>query len=59
RMLLSMDRGWYNPAEPHGGVPKPFTYLSEVFLPKMAAAGIDEVTIRLLSVENPFRAFAR
>ena len=59
RMLLSMDRGWYNPAEPHGGVPKPFTYLSEVFLPKMAAAGIDEATIRLLTVENPFRAFAR
>ncbi len=58
-LLLSHDRGWFDPAQPGGGKPKPFTYLSEVFLPKLRAAGADESTIRLLTVENPFRAFAR
>ena len=41
RLLLSHDRGWYDPAQPGGGTPKPFTYLSEVFLPKLRAAGVD------------------
>jgi len=59
QILLSMDRGWYDPALPGGGVPRPFTYLSEVFLPKLAAAGADDATIRKLTCENPFRAFAR
>lgn len=59
QVLLSHDRGWYDPAKPNGGVPKPFTYLSEQFLPKMRAAGIDEATIRLLTCDNPFRAFSR
>ncbi len=35
RLLLSHDRGWYDPSQPGGGIPKPFTYLSEVFLPKL------------------------
>ncbi|MEN9937766.1 MAG: hypothetical protein RLZZ387_4345 [Chloroflexota bacterium] len=59
RLLLSQDRGWYDPALPGGGEPKPFTYLSEVFLPKLLAAGVDEATLRILTVENPFRAYAR
>ncbi len=59
QVLLSMDRGWYDPAQPGGGVPRPFTYLSEVFLPKLAAAGVDDATIRKLTCANPFRAFAR
>jgi len=59
QILLSMDRGWYDPALPGRGVPRPFTYLSEVFLPKLAAAGADDATIRKLTCENPFRAFAR
>lgn len=58
-LLLSHDRGWYSPGEPGGGIPKPFTYISETFLPKLRAAGIDEATIRQLTVTNPFRAFAR
>ncbi len=58
-LLLSHDRGWYTPAEPGGGIPKPFTYLSEVFLPKLRAAGLDEPTIKRLTHDNPFRAFAR
>lgn len=59
RLLLSMDRGWYDPAQPGGGIPKPFTYLTETFLPGLREAGIDEPTVVQLTRENPFRAFAR
>ena len=59
QILLSHDRGWYDPAQPHGGIPKPYTYISEIFLPKLREKGIDEATIRQLTTDNPFRAFAR
>ena len=58
-LLLSHDRGWYDPALPGGGTPKPFTYLSETFLPKLQQAGVDELTLSQLTQLNPFRAFAR
>lgn len=58
-LLLSHDRGWYDPAQPGGGTPKPYTYLSETFLPKLREAGVDEAIIRRLTWANPFRAFAR
>jgi phosphotriesterase-related protein len=58
-LLLSHDRGWYDPALPGGGTPKPFTYLSETFLPKLRQAGVDEPTLRQLTQSNPFNAFAR
>ena len=59
RLLLSHDRGWYDPALPGGGVPKPYTYLSDQFLPKLRAVGVDEGTIHQLTHANPYRAFAR
>jgi phosphotriesterase-related protein len=59
RLLLSHDRGWYDPAQPGGGTPKPYTYLSEHFLPKLRGRGVGEATIKQLTCENPFRAFAR
>ena len=59
QVMLSHDRGWYDPAKPGGGTPKAFTYISEQFLPKLAAAGVDEATIEMLTATNPFRAFAR
>jgi len=59
RVLLSQDRGWYDPAKPGGGVPKPFTYLSATFLPQLAESGIDDTTIDQLIRTNPFDAFAR
>lgn len=59
QILLSHDRGWYDPALPGGGTPKPYTYLSEVFLPNLRAAGVDQDTIHQLTHTNPFRAFAR
>ncbi len=58
-LLLSHDRGWYDPAHPRGGTPKPFTYINEIFLDKLRVAGIDEATIEQLTQKNPFRAFAR
>jgi phosphotriesterase-related protein len=59
RLLLSQDRGWFDPAVPGGGTPRPFTYLSERFLPRLRAEGIDNSTVRLLTEKNPFLAFAR
>lgn len=59
KLLLSHDRGWYDPSKPGGGTPKPFTYLVETFLPKLRVAGVDEATIRQLTQTNPFNAYAR
>jgi phosphotriesterase-related protein len=59
RLLLSMDRGWYDPAQPGGGAPKPFTALPERFLPKLSDTGVDDATIDALTRRNPFDAFAR
>jgi len=58
-LLLSHDRGWYDPALPGGGVPKPYTYLTEQFLPRLRADGVNEETIHQLTCVNPYRAFAR
>jgi phosphotriesterase-related protein len=59
QLMLSHDRGWYDPAQPGGGTPKPFDYLPEIFLPRLREAGVPEAKIRKLTHENPFRAFAR
>lgn len=59
RLLLSQDRGWFDPALPGGGTPKPYTYLSDEFLPKLRSVGVTEATIYQLTHANPFRAFAR
>ncbi len=59
QLLLSQDRGWYDPGKPMGGKPKPYTYLADAFLQKLAQAGIGPDTIGRLTRENPYRAFAR
>jgi phosphotriesterase-related protein len=59
QLLISMDRGWYSPAQPDGGFPRPFTYLPDVFLPALRASGFDQPALDTLTVSNPFRAFAR
>ncbi len=59
RLLLSHDRGWYDPAQLGGGNPKPYTYLPSIFLPKLRASGVDDQTIHQLTHLNPFAAFAR
>ena len=59
QLLLSHDLGWFDPALPGGGTPRPYTHLNEVLLPKLQAAGVSLDTIRQLTQENPFAAFAR
>lgn len=59
QLLLSHDRGWYDPAQPGGGTPRDFTYISTVFIPKLLSAGIPAKVIHKLTHKNPFRAFAR
>jgi phosphotriesterase-related protein len=59
QVMISQDRGWYDPAQPGGGTPQPYTYISNHFLPKLQAAGLDEATVKQLTHTNPFRAFAR
>jgi phosphotriesterase-related protein len=59
RLLLSHDRGWYDPSQPGGGVPQPYTYLNQHFLPKLRSAGVDETIIGQLTHANPFHAYAR
>jgi len=58
-ILLSQDRGWYDPAQPGGGKPQTFTYITDHFLPSLRQAGVNEALIQKLTCENPFRAFAR
>jgi phosphotriesterase-related protein len=59
QILLSHDRGWYDPSKPKGGTQLPYTYLTETFLPKLREAGVDDATIDQLTRVNPFGAFAR
>ena len=59
QMLLSHDAGWFDPAKPGGGAPKPYTVLIDSILPAMRDKGVGEDTIRLLTQTNPFNAFAR
>ena len=58
-VLLSHDRGWFDPAQPNGGAPSAFTYITDVFLPKLRGVGVDDIALRQLTQVNPFRAFAR
>ena len=59
QLLLSHDMGWFDPALPAGGVPKPYTHLVDSVLPKLRAAGVDEAMIVRITHDNPFEAFAR
>ena len=59
QLMLSHDRGWFDPALPGGGVPKPYDVLSREVLPALRAHGVDEATITRLTHDNPFNAYAR
>ncbi len=58
RVLISHDAGWYSPGELDGGDFRPFIDLFESFLPALEDDGFTKEEIRLLTVENPARAFA-
>lgn len=59
QLLLSHDLGWYDPALPGGGTPRPYTHLVDVMLPMLRTAGVEEAVIARLTRDNPFAAFAR
>ena len=59
QILISQDRGWYDPAKPKGGIPMPYTYICDVFLPKLRNAGAGEDIIEKITKVNPFNAFSR
>jgi phosphotriesterase-related protein len=59
QLLLSHDRGWYDPSKPNGGTQLPYTYLTKTFLPKLRSAGVDETMVEQLTRFNPFNAYAR
>jgi phosphotriesterase-related protein len=61
RLLLSHDAGWYNPAR-QDGLPEEgfrgYAALARDFLPELLKRGISEEQIRLITVNNPAKAFA-
>jgi phosphotriesterase-related protein len=59
KLLLSHDVGWFDPAKPGGGTPRPYTHLSDVMLPRLRAAGLAPATLQRLTSDNPFDAFSR
>ena len=59
QLLLSHDLGWFDPALPGGGTPRPYSHLVDSMLPKLRAAGVGEAMIVRLTEINPFEAFAR
>lgn len=60
-LLLSHDAGWFNPAR-QDGLPdegfRGYTALAQDFLPGLLKRGIREEQIRLITVNNPAKAFA-
>lgn len=60
-LLLSHDAGWYNPARPDGLPEEGFRgymALTRDFLPGLLKRGIGEEQVRLITVNNPAKAFA-
>jgi phosphotriesterase-related protein len=57
RLLLSHDRLGYDPATRNVWKPS-YDFLSKVFVPKLAAAGVGRDTIKQITHDNPFRAYA-
>lgn len=58
QVLLSHDAGWYTVGEELGGTPRPYSHLQTSFIPLMRSFGVAEELIRLMTEENPARAFA-
>lgn len=60
-LLLSHDAGWYNPARADG-LPddgyRGYTALTKDFIPALLKRGINEEQVRLITVNNPAKAFA-
>ncbi len=56
RVLLSHDAGWYSPGEEGGGEFRPFTTLTERFVPLLLTNGFTPTEIDMLIIRNPQEA---
>lgn len=59
RILLSMDSGWYNPRFLGGGEVRGYTRMMDELFPQLSAAGIGNATLRVITHDNVFEAYAR
>ncbi len=59
QVLLSMDSGWYNPRFNGGGNVHGYTRMQDELFPKLPAAGVDEQTLKTITHDNVFDAYAR
>lgn len=59
RILLSMDSGWYNPRFANGGEVRGYTRMMDELFPKLSVAGVDGQTLRVITHDNVFEAYAR
>lgn len=59
QLMVSHDLGWFDPAQKGGGVPRPYTHLSDVMMPKLLAEGVSAEALRQLTADNPFAAYSR
>jgi phosphotriesterase-related protein len=61
QLLLSHDAGWFDPAR-QDGLPEQgfrgYTALARDFIPGLLERGITEEQVRLITVNNPLKAFA-
>ncbi|MHB1354433.1 MAG: phosphotriesterase family protein [Anaerolineae bacterium] len=58
QIMLSQDAGWYNVGQKDGGQQRPFTGLLDEIIPALAQSGVDQATVKKLTVDNPARAFS-
>jgi phosphotriesterase-related protein len=52
-MLISLDAGWYRVGEPDGGDFRSYDFFFNVLVPAFRQAGITELQLRQLTVDNP------
>jgi phosphotriesterase-related protein len=57
RLLLSQDSGWFDPDKPDGSNYHPHTGIFEQLIPALKEAGITELELNQIFVENPAKAF--
>ncbi len=59
KILLSMDSGWYNPRFADGGPVRGYTSMLDELLPNLPSIGVDEQTLKTITHDNVFEAYAR
>ena len=57
RLLLSHDNGWYWVGQSSGGEVRDYNYIHDTFVPALEKSGVDPALVRVLTVDNPAKAF--